>query len=282
MNRCRSGSCSELVLASGGVNRNTWYQVSVHDTGSGLRGRVLSADGQTVVYDMEVPGASFETASYGLRSFLWGGETRADWIETSCSALLIDGFEAGTGLWGSWPGAARLEATTDRAHGGSSSAHATTDIGMLVTEFSPISDGSVTLSWWINEAVDEANALVYAAIGQDISSTTANQFLVMVGLGSIDWGTWAAGTWSGGTLVENNQIDQWYKLSIRYDFSTSLLSFVVDDVVVHSLTQAVPSLSYVWIGDSGSCSGMGDCTVESVADGIYLDDVVLRHSPTLR
>jgi|GEM_PF-6697939 len=71
-----------LAPAPGCLQRNTWYQISVETEGDSVVGRVHDATGETLIYEMVLPGVTIDTPVFGFGSQIWGGETRVVWVET--------------------------------------------------------------------------------------------------------------------------------------------------------------------------------------------------------
>lgn len=205
-------------------------------------------------------------------------------FSSSASVILFDDFEDGSlSQWDIWPGFSPLEVTDELAKDGSWSVHSVSDIGAIKKEFSPISSGRLIISWQANELVRENNSLMYVSVGEIFNDRLKNELLVNIGLGRIYASYLKNGVWNSYQIASNTSTNKWYQLSIEHDFELSITKFLIDGVVVEEINSQIPSISYVWIGDAVSCSGMGNCSIESVADKIFVDNIsiVLKESNSL-
>jgi hypothetical protein len=195
---------------------------------------------------------------------------------SDAATIFGDNFETGdASKWDIWPSPVfpKLDTTTSDPHGGAYSVHPVFDVALMKKEFAPVSTGVVEASWYMKQTAVESNSYFRVALGSSLATHPANEIYMDFMKGSIQT---AYGTVSLPQTIQAVTPGVWYKLAIRYAFATSTATYYVDDVQVDQATFAIPSLDYVWVGDGSSSSGMGDTFIESVADSVYLDDIVLR------
>ncbi len=179
------------------------------------------------------------------------------------SVVFGDSFESGdTANWSDTGTLSpQMTALAAQGHSGNFSVHAsaeTAQASILRTEFSPLSSGQVSASWWVKIDDSSLGKAISFSLGQNLSI-------------SLDSGD------STLTLVALNNNDQlfrhplsvlesgrWYKLTIDYDFETASTIFSLDDNTLDELTIVIEPIAFFQMA--------------SADDRIYIDDIAISHT----
>jgi hypothetical protein len=283
------------VKTTSTVGESSWSSAStpVTPVGGAINGTCGSAAGVAVSVAPTTNLCSTGTVSAfsGTGPWNWtcsgtGGGTPANCsaaLASSASVSIVaEGFEGGAAtVLDPYPGHPALTVTNAVAALGTYSAHPTSDMGLLKKEFTPISSGKVEMSCRMSLQGTETNSFVRCAMGSAFrQEDQVGQAQLQIGIfnNAIFVGGWENGTSFQSLNVLPAVVGQWYRLSVVYDFASGLATFSVDGNVVSQRNIAIGALTYLWVGDDASISGMGGGN-ESVADNIYVDDVRVTAIP---
>lgn len=179
------------------------------------------------------------------------------------SVVFDDNFESGnTANWSDTVTLSpQLTAIAGQGHSGTFSVHASAEAAqtsILRTDFSPLSSGQVSASWWVKKDGSSLEKTISFSLGQNLSI-------------NIDSGS------SELTLIALNSKDQlyrrplsvpesgrWYKLTIDYDFETASAIFSLDDNTLDELAIAIEPIAFFQMA--------------SADNGLYIDDIAISHT----
>ncbi|MEW8506888.1 MAG: LamG-like jellyroll fold domain-containing protein [Candidatus Thiodiazotropha sp.] len=175
-----------------------------------------------------------------------------------------------------------LQLTTNFSASGVHSAHSITDIGLLKKEFTPITSGIVKMTCMMSLQGNEPNSYSRCSMGSVFDSTIGDLGIGMAFASDPGFADGFQTTiWNNGVFSSTNGIQSvnsglWYKLAIEYDFSSSVVTYLINDSIVGQQNIVLDAIRYFSVGDSSSLGGMGG-GAESVSDNIYIDDIYVTN-----